>query len=224
MSTTRIVDLPENITTSITPSLNPSLENITQNAYIPMNVHPNPYGNSQPPIMSPPQQQQPQYQQQMPQYLSVPTSNQLTPDQQMMLQNMPQNRLPSRDIQMDTTIYSNDEQIQPNYIPKVKLSNDFISEYEDLTEKKLEKHEQEQHRQKMIDIILTELQIPIFISILYFFFQLPIVNSAIFKKLSFLSLYNSDGNINFNGLLLKSIIFGCLFYFSMKLVTYISEI
>jgi hypothetical protein len=34
-----------------------------------------------------------------------------------------------------------------------------------------------------------------------------------------LSIYNTDGNFNFNGLLLKSIMFGSLYYAVMKIIT-----
>ncbi len=183
--------------------------------YIPINIHPNPYGISpQNPIMSPqsggslPQQRQP-----------PPLSEQ----QQMELQNMAHHRLPSRDIPIDATGYLNDEQVQANYVPKVKLTKDYIKDYEEVTDKKIREHEEKKYRENRVDSLLSEFQVPIFIMILFFLFQLPIVNSMIFKKFSFLSIYNVDGNFNFYGLLLKSILFGSLYYSIHKAVAFIVE-
>ena len=52
---------------------------------------------------------------------------------------------------------------------------------------------------------------------------MPIINLLIFKRFSFLSIYNDDGNFNFNGLLLKSILFGALYYAMVQFTSFISE-
>jgi Fe2+ transport system protein B len=156
--------------------------------------------------------------------ISVQKPKQQFSEQQMMeLQNMQQMRLPSRDIPIDTTNYSNDEQTQPNYIPKSNVSSDYIRDYEETTDKHIREHEQKKYRESRIDAILTELQTPILICILFFIFQLPLINSMIFKKFSFLSLHNEDGNFNFYGLLFKSILFGSLYYSVQKITDFISE-
>jgi len=229
--TTRIADLPENITVQM-PSYNPNINQSntmnagfdSQNNYIPINVHPNPYGiSAQNPIMPIPQQ--PNVQQMNPmEQISVQKPKQQFSDQQMLeLQNMQQMRLPSRDIPIDTTSYLQDEQIQPNYIPRPNISSDYIRDYEQTTDKHIREHEQKKYRESRIDEILTELQTPILICILFFCFQLPIINTIIFKKFSFLSLYNEDGNFNFYGLLFKSMLFGSLYYSIQKITTFISE-
>ena len=236
--TTRIADLPENITVQM-PSYNPNMNQSTNNMnnmnagfespnnYIPINVHPNPYGiSAQNPIM--PNPQQPNVYQ-MPQMnpmeqISVQKPKQQFSEQQMMeLQNMQQMRLPSRDIPIDTTNYSNDEQTQPNYIPKSNVSSDYIRDYEETTDKHIREHEQKKYRESRIDAILTKLQTPILICILFFIFQLPVINTMIFKKFSFLSLHNEDGNFNFYGLLFKSMLFGSLYYSVQKITDFISE-
>jgi hypothetical protein len=229
--TTRIADLPENITVQM-PSYNPNINQSntmnagfdSQNNYIPINVHPNPYGiSAQNPIMPIPQQ--PNVQQMNPmEQISVQKPKQQFSDQQMLeLQNMQQMRLPSRDIPIDTTNYLQDEQVQPNYIPKHNVSSDYIRDYEQTTDKHIREHEQKKYRESRIDEILTEFQTPILICILFFCFQLPIINTIIFKKFSFLSLYNEDGNFNFYGLLFKSMLFGSLYYSIQKITTFISE-
>jgi len=233
--TTRIADLPENITVQM-PSYNPNI-NQTNNMnmdsatnYMPINVHPNPYGiSAQNPIMPIPQQpnvqqmNQMNHMTQMEQITVKRPKQQFIDQQQMDLQNMQQIRLPSRDIPIDTTNYLQDEQTQPNYIPKSNVSSDYIRDYEETTEKNIREHEKKKYRESRIDEILSELQTPILICILFFIFQLPIINTIIFKKFSFLSLHNDDGNFNFYGLLFKSMMFGSLFYSVQKLTTFISE-
>lgn len=194
----------------------------SQNTYMPMNVHPNPYGNtSQPPPMPPPQYQLTQKPEQA---LTVGMPNNLTAEQYMMLQNMPPQRLPSRDIPIDTTGHSNDEQIQPNYIPPAKMTADFVREYEDITDKKVERKEREKYQSRLLDTIISELQIPVIVGLLYFIFQMPFMNNLVFKKFSFFAMYNEDGNINFNGVILKSMLFGLMFYSLTKFKEYIVEI
>jgi hypothetical protein len=233
--TTRIADLPENITVQM-PTYNPNINQSnnmnmdTATNYMPINVHPNPYGiSAQNPIMPIPQQpnvqqmNQMNHMTQMEQITVKRPKQQFIDQQQMDLQNMQQIRLPSRDIPIDTTNYLQDEQTQPNYIPKSNVSSDYIRDYEQTTEKNIREHEKKKYRESNIDEILSELQTPILICILFFIFQLPIINSIIFKKFSFLSLHNEDGNFNFYGLLFKSMMFGSLFYSVQKVTTFISE-
>jgi hypothetical protein len=229
MSTTRISDLPENITLSMQPmnppgmgamgggyqtSVPPQLNSMNTRqppaddlnlTYSQMNVHPNPYGNPQQPQVMPIPQAQFQHQQQMPQ--------------------QPQYRLPSRDIPLETDMYTQDESITPNYIPPVpKLTGDYIRDYEDDDEIQLKNHKQKKHKEKLMDRLFTELQIPIFIAIVFFVFQMPIVNTMIFKRFSFLSIYSADGNFNFYGLFLKSLAFGFAYFALTKTIDYISDI
>jgi hypothetical protein len=233
--TTRIADLPENITMQM-PNYNQNInhQSVVSNAkfdpnvstnYVPINVHPNPYGmTEQNPIMPMPQQPDAlQMKQNNYEQMSMQKPQYLTEQHQMELQNMQQIKLPSRDIPIDTTSYLNDEQVQPNYIPRQKLTGDYIRDYEETTDKNIREHEQKKYRESRIDQLFNEFQTPIFIIILFFMFQLPIVNTLIFKKFSFLSLHNIDGNFNFYGLLFKSILFGLFFYSSQKVATFISE-
>lgn len=221
---TRIADLPmeggQSAYNPIMPTATASAQqgNLPSN-YMPINVHPNPYGiSTQNPIMPNPQQTSVPQNQPMLQSQFVPE------EQQQMLAQTPPQRLPSRDIPRDTTGYLHDEQVQANYIPAKNVSSDYVRDYEDMTEKNRLEYESKKRRESRLDMILTELQVPIFIAVLFFFFQLPSVNTYIFKKLSFLSIYDVDGNFNFNGLLLKSIVFGSLYYIVTKTTAYLSEI
>ena len=236
MTTTRISDLPENITLQPSNSfMHGGIENTFEQGgpptnYIPMNVHPNPYGiSAQNPIMPMPQQQAVPNAQQVQQIQQLEQMKQqynaevrLSEKQMMELENMQHVRLAPRDIPL-TTNYLHDEQVQANYIPKPKLTRNYLHEYEEDFESNQIKHEAKKHRESKVDEILTELQTPILIMILFFMFQMPIINTMIFKRFSFLSIYTLDGNFNFYGLLLKSIFFGSLYYFMHKITKFISE-
>jgi len=229
-STTRIADLPENITMSIHPTAQGFTQGFQQGqgsmtggipsintrqppeehnlVYSQMNVHPNPYGNPQQPQMMPlPQQTQSPYMQQQ-------------------QDATPQYRLPSRDIPRETDMYMQDEAIQPNYIPPPpqKLTGDYIRDYEDTEDVEIRNHKEKKHKERMMDTLLTEFQIPIFVAILFFIFQMPAVNTLLYKRFSFLSIYNADGNFNFNGLFLKSAAFGLSYYSLSRIVEYLGSI
>lgn len=227
-TTTQISDLPNSINNSQQPNIqlqnmNSSKPSELPNNYVPINVHPNPYGVSdQNPIMKLPEKiNSPQQDmmvnntatQQVPQYLNEEQREMIMPSQQQ--------RLPSRHIQQDTSQYAQDEQIQPNYIPKEPISRDYVRDYEEFTGKNIQKHEKENERKQLIDDVLTDLQVPIFVGILYFMFQLPIINAYIFKRFSFLSIYNDDGNFNFYGLVFKSWIFGSIYYMVTKITNFL---
>lgn len=223
-STTRISDLPDNITMQMNTS-NSNSEGIqtTPTNYTPINVHPNPYGvSAQNPIMPIPQPQHQQPTQQMEQIAAV-QRQQLNEQQQNEINNMQPVRLPSRDVRLDTAGYLHDEQVHANYIPKPKLTKDYILDYEETSEKATIANEKKKRREHKIDEMLSELQTPVFIAILFFIFQLPIMNTLVFKRFSFLSIYSEDGQFNFYGLLFKSSLFGLLFYSVQKIITFISE-
>jgi hypothetical protein len=196
--------------------------------YIPMNVHPNPYGiSAQNPIMPPPQQPIISQNQQMisQSYIPPPPQTQfLSEDQQMELKQLSHQRIPSRDIHHDMTMYQQDVEIKPNYIPKTNISSDYVRDSEDMTEQNYKEYQQRKKEKNQLDNIITEFQTPIFVAILFFFFQLPIINKMIFKKFSFLSLHDADGNFNFYGLLLKSILFGGIYYSVFKTINFLIEI
>jgi len=233
-TSTRISDLPDANNIQQQPSGPPAAISVGKsaydanampmnNTYTPLNSHPNPYGiSAQNPIMPNPQQTQmppvisQQMPQQHPQYISE--------EQQMLLQQQSYQRLPSRDIPRDTTGYAQDEEIKPNYIPKANVSSDYVRDYEDMTERNLREYEEKKRKENRLDAILTEIQTPLFIAVLFLIFQLPVINTLLFKRFSFLAIHNDDGNFNFNGLLFKSALFGLAFYVISKATTYLSEV
>ena len=195
-STTRIDDLPENITMRV-PNEQPG----QVPTYAPMNVHPNPYGNSIQPNVMPPPQAKVRFQEEAPQV-----------------------RLPSRDIPMDQSRYQQDEEIQPNYIPRAKLTSDYVKDYEEITHDNIRKHENRKEKTSMVDRILSDLQTPILVALMFFIFQMPMMNTMFYRNFSFLSVYNTDGNINFYGIALKSVLFGGIFYSLQNTVNYLTDI
>jgi hypothetical protein len=196
--------------------------------YIPINVHPNPYGiSAQNPIMPPPNQPNASQNQQMLSQPYIPSQQQsqfLSEEQHMELQQLSHQRIPSRDIHHDTTMYQQDIQIKPNYIPKSNISIDYVRDSEDMTEQNYIEYQRKKKEKNQLDNIITEFQTPIFVAILFFFFQLPVINKMIFKKFNFLSLHDADGNFNFYGLLLKSVLFGGIYYSVFKSINFLIDL
>jgi hypothetical protein len=217
-TTTLISNLP-NDTTQQNISISQS---DNSNHYQPMNIHPNPYGISeQNPLANPEHTKQTNKMQ----HSHEPMMNQqLTHEQIIQLQQQQPQHLPSRDIPQDPTVYSNDEEVQPNYVPKPKKHVDFVSEEEIMTERNLREYEARLKKENKMDMLLTEIQIPLFIAILYFVFQLPVINSLLLKYFSFLAIYDIDGNFNLIGLILKSILFGNVYYMFNQAINFLSDI
>jgi len=189
-------------------SQNQSSTSDDQYNYKPMNVHPNPYGNHQT----------------IPEGLPLPEASPQRNQQQFTVENMPQQRLPSRDIPINTLDYQQDNEIKPNHVPSIKLTSDYIRDYERANEEELKLHRQKKYRQEATHDTISELQVPILITVLYFIFQMPIVTTLMRKYLSFANLYNEDGNFNIAGLLFKSLLFGSLYYFMQTTANKISSI
>lgn len=128
--------------------------------------------------------------------------------------------LPSRDIPMDTTQITNDNTVRPNYVPEPKKV-DYIQQ-EDNLQSILEKTQKMQKEKDKMDDLFDEMQTPLFATLLFFFFQLPFFKKLLRKNLS--SMFNKDGTDNFSSYILKSSIFGFMFYGISKVTKYISEI
>ena len=58
--------------------------------------------------------------------------------------------------------------------------------------------------------VYNEFQTPLLLAVLYFLFQLPFFRKILFNYMPFLFL--QDGNLNINGFLFKSVLFGLIFY------------
>ena len=131
------------------------------------------------------------------------------------IESLPPQHLPSRDIPMNPNNLMIDENIKPNHIPNQTMRNDYVREQHDLTEQNLREYEQKKHRENKLDNLINQIQMPVFVALLYFLFSTPTINGLLFKNVSFLKIYNDDGNFNLNGLIFKSLLFG-LVYFSVN--------
>ena len=129
--------------------------------------------------------------------------------------------MPNRGIPQDTTAFQNDEYMIPNHVPNTKLTNDYLRDYETRLEKMSEEHQKQKHREDLVVSTYDEFQTPILIGVMFFLFQLPIINKLIFKYLGFLKIHNEDGNMNLYGLMLKSVMFGLFYFGFIKVTTFI---
>ena len=230
--TTKIMDLPENVTIHSSQQYQqnngppppkqqnrPRATNTT--TYAPIDSHPNPYGHPPPSIPTPSYSDSGQTN-----VISYPPTNSSynTND----LRQLPQQHLPSRDIPITSVQYTHDETIQSNYIPPLpndvrKRTTEYLKQYDEATERKIEGHTQMKQKQSRMDSLIEQGQIPFLVALLFFIFHMPIVSSYVFKHFAFLEIYNSDGNFNVYGLLLKSSIFGLVFYSLSKGIAFLSE-
>jgi hypothetical protein len=130
-------------------------------------------------------------------------------------------QLHSRDIPMNPSSISNDAQIQPNYIPPTpKQHVDYIEDHEE-TDDMIEKYNRNMNRNNSADEIYNELQVPILLAVLYFLFQLPFLRKLLCKYIP--ALFSSDGNLNFNGIVFKSVLFAITYYSLDKFVDIFSK-
>ena len=127
--------------------------------------------------------------------------------------------LPSRDIPMQTITQQNDPTIQPNYIEN-KKSDDYIGNIIE-QQKILIERAKNDNKEKNLEVLYNQVQIPVLVGILFFLFQLPLVRKFLFKFLP--ALYYKDGNPNLAGYIINSIVFGGLFYIMVKLLEYLQE-
>ena len=207
------MDLPDNITLGNTMNSNPNptvsvtkKEGTVQNTmYQTIDPHPNPYGHPPPSVPSYPS---PSFQQG---------------------QGQVQYTLPPRDMPMDPTQYTIDANVQPNYIPpipqeKVQTTNEFMRRYEEEKGRELKSHDEKKKKKSKKDEIIEQSQVPIFVAVLFFLFNMPFINQLIFKRLAFLQIYDTEGHLNTYGLFLKSASFGLIYYVASLLIDWLAEI
>lgn len=121
--------------------------------------------------------------------------------------------LQSRDIPMTTTAIINDAHVQPNYVPMQQQNIDYIRNSEQ-TSDMIDDYNRGVQQSDSLDDIYNELQTPLLLAVLYFLFQLPFFRKILFTYAPI--LFSPDGNLNVNGFVFKSILFGLLFYILNK--------
>lgn len=211
-SSTRIADLPENITMGMTHQTPQQTIHHDMNAsgqYMQMNVHPNPYGQAAPQIGAiPPPQQTHTY-----------NLGATPPPQQTHAYNLGaiEHPLPNRDIPMDTVQYQQDPQIVPNFLPDQEKEKKYV-----LPEKEKKKKKKAKPEWNMEEM-MAEFQQPIIIVVLFLIFQAPSINVLIAKHLAFLHLFGEDGDLNTNGVLFKSVLFGGMYILLCRFLAYVDQ-
>jgi hypothetical protein len=224
---------------------NTVIQGASQSNYMPMNIHPNPYGNSNDgggignelPSWSEGRRSSTtnfegdrfgtDTQMQREQGNRAP----LPQDQMTSMDSLPdfvpqqQQKLPSRDIPMSTTNYSQDEEIHANYIPpppKTKRVKDYIKEYDETESTRIREHESTKFRQHWIEEAFRSYQLPLLIAILYFIFQMNVVSRVLFLYLGkFGWFYQEDGAMNVYGMLFKSMLFASVYWVIQYILYYI---
>ncbi len=130
-----------------------------------------------------------------------------------------QTNLPGRDIPTSTSQLTNDPTIQQEHIPKPNVTFNLDN---NVTNEEIISHNNSLNTtQNKIEWAFQEFQQPILIALLYFLFQLPIIQKYLFKIIP--GLYKNDGNPNIIGYIVNSILFGTLFLFLTKSLKYFSQ-
>lgn len=127
-------------------------------------------------------------------------------------------RLPSRDIPIDQTRYTQDEEIKVNYIEEPKNMKDYIQDYKQEESERIRIHNLEKNALSHFDKTVSELQEFILISILYFISHLPIITILMKKYLNILGIFETDGNLNVRGKIFKSLSFATLYYITFQAI------
>lgn len=128
--------------------------------------------------------------------------------------------MPNREIPTNNSHITQDEAIKPNFIPKTQNEN-YIEE-ENTMDSLIQQNKNKNVEQDRLDLMYEELQIPLLVMILFFFFQLPIFQKTLTKYAP--SLFSRDGNPTFSGYFVKTLMFGVTFYVITKITNQLSEI
>jgi hypothetical protein len=129
-------------------------------------------------------------------------------------------QLPTSHIPMQTQAHMQDPQIQPNYVP-VSEKTDYIGQH-DTIQSLMQQNKSTQQEQDKLDVLYSELQMPVIIMALFFVFQMPFFQKKFLKV--FPGLFMKDGQHNISGYLVKTLLFGGLFYGINKATHYLSEV
>jgi len=123
-------------------------------------------------------------------------------------------QLPSRDIPRNTDNLTQDPYIQPNYIAPEK-NNDYIQQMQE-NEDIVYKYNKNKKNSDSLDDVYNEVQTPFLLAVLYFMFQLPFFRKFLFNYIPMLFL--KDGNLNLNGYIFTSGMFGLAYYILNKIM------
>ena len=127
-------------------------------------------------------------------------------------------QLPSRDIPIDQNSVLKDVQVKPNFVPE-SSPTDYITEHQ-TSEEIIRQNAKKQKSADNLDILFSELSLPLMIAVLYFMYQLPVVRRAFLKALPM--CYSKSGELKLTGYLANSIVFGGIIYAVSKVMNQLS--
>ena len=127
-------------------------------------------------------------------------------------------QLPSRDIPIDQNAVLKDVQVKPNFVPE-SSPTDYITEHQ-TSEEIIRQNAKKQKSADSLDIIFSELSLPLMIAVLYFMYQLPVVRRSFLKTLPM--CYSKSGELKLTGYLANSIVFGGIIYAVSKVMNQLS--
>lgn len=122
-------------------------------------------------------------------------------------------QLQSRDIPLNSNQITQDPQVQPNYIPPPQKLEDYIQNHED-NDVIVQNYGKRKALTSKLDETYDEIQMPLLVTVLYFLFQMPILQRVMYKYAP--ALFTKDGNSNVYGLLFMSTTFGIVYYILSK--------
>jgi len=129
--------------------------------------------------------------------------------------------LPSRDIPMNQQHIVQDQEVKPNFVPKSENTN-YIEEESTTMENMLKENKERKQQIDRLDSLYEELQTPLLTSVLFFVFQLPYFQKNFVKYVP--SLFNRNGQYNFSGYMVQTLMFGLSVYGLSKLTKTLSDI
>jgi hypothetical protein len=129
--------------------------------------------------------------------------------------------LPSRDIPQNQQHLSQDVRIQPNYIPAPPQTELDYIRAEQTNDEIIRAQALKQGKKDSFDIWYDELQTPVLIGILFFLFQLPVIQKQMCRILP--SLFNKDGNPSLSGYVFTSVSFASVYYFLVKSMRFLER-
>lgn len=130
--------------------------------------------------------------------------------------------LPSRDIPQNQSHIAQDAYVQPNFIPppQQQMQGDYILQHQ-TNEDIIRAQAQKQEKRDSLDTMYDELQAPLLIAVLYFMFQLPVVQKQLCKIIP--ALFNKDGNPNLSGYIFTSVAFAGSYFILTKSMRFLEK-
>ena len=122
-------------------------------------------------------------------------------------------QLMSRDMPNTSHHISQDEQIQPNYVPEPDSHEDYVNQEEDADEI-VNAYNSKLQNEGQFDRLYEDLQTPIMLAILFFIFQLPFLKKQLFVFVP--ALFMGDGNYNLYGFLFVSVLYATVYHVITK--------